>query len=111
MKNDQIGKILKKYRKLNKLSVNDVSVKLSEQYGVNVAEKTIYGWESNQAHPTTSTFVALCDIYKINGISEIFSDDVEPKGFPITTDERQILEQYRSKPHLQGIIKKILELE
>ena len=30
-----------------------------------VAEKTVYGWESNQAHPTSDVFVALCDIYKI----------------------------------------------
>lgn len=111
MKNEQIGKMLKKYRKLNKLSVSDVAVKLAEQYGLSIAEKTIYGWESNQAHPTTATFVALCDIYKINGISDIFSDTVEPKGFPITTDERQILEQYRSNPQLQPIIKKILDLE
>lgn len=110
MKNEQIGIMLKKYRKLNKLSVNDVVIQLSEQYGLNVAEKTIYGWESNQAHPTADTFVALCDIYKINAISDIFSDTVEPKGFPITTDERQILEQYRSNPQMQPVIKKILDL-
>lgn len=111
MKNEQIGKMLKKYRKLNRLSVSDVTFLLAEQYGLTVAEKTIYGWESNQAHPTTATFVALCDIYKINGISDIFSDTIETKGFPITTDERTLLEQYRNKPHLQSVIKKILDLE
>ncbi len=111
MKNEQIGKMLKKYRKLNKLTVGDVSVLLEKQYGVSVAEKTIYGWESNQAHPTTSTFIALCDIYKINGISDIFSDTLEPKGFPITADERLMLEQYRCNPDLQDVIKKILDLK
>ena len=65
--------MLKKYRKINSLSVNDVVVELQDKYGVNVAEKTVYGWESNQAHPTSDVFVALCDIYKINNISDIFN--------------------------------------
>ena len=111
MKNEQIGKMLKKYRKLNQLTVNDVMLELAEKYGLNVAEKTIYGWESNQAHPTTATFVALCDIYKINNISDIFSDSTEPKGFPITAEERHIIEQYRKNPDLQRVIRKLLDLE
>ena len=110
MKNEQIGKMLKKYRKLNQLTVNQVSLELAEKYGLNVAEKTIYGWESNQAHPTSDTFIALCDIYKINGISDIFSDTVAPKGFPITMEERQIIEQYRRNPELRPIICKILDI-
>ena len=60
MKNNKIGDLLKTYRKTNHWSVEDVSIKLKEEYGLNIAEKTIYGWESNQAHPTADTFVALC---------------------------------------------------
>lgn len=111
MKNKQIGKVLKKYRKLNQLSVSDVAVELSEKYGVTIAEKTIYGWESNQAHPTTDMFVALCGIYKINSISDVFSDAGNAKGFPITADERQVIEQYRKKPELQPVIRKLLDVE
>ena len=33
MKNNQIGLMLKKYRKLNSLSINDVVVELEEKYG------------------------------------------------------------------------------
>ena len=42
MKNNQIGVMLKKYRKMNSLSVNDVVVELQDKYGVQVAEKTAH---------------------------------------------------------------------
>ena len=109
MKNNQIGVMLKKYRKMNALSVNDVVVELHDKYGVNVAEKTVYGWESNQAHPTSDVFVALCDIYKINNISDVFNSK-EPKGFPITAEERQLIENYRQHPEMQGAVRKILNI-
>ena len=109
MKNEQIGKILKKYRKLNLLSVSDVAIELSEKYGVNVAEKTIYGWESNQAHPTAPMLIALCGIYRINNIADVFSNEVEPKGFPSTQEERHLVEQYRRNEELQPVIRKILD--
>lgn len=49
MKNAKISEVLKNYRKLNKLSVRDVSGILKEK-SLNVAEKTIYGWESGVSH-------------------------------------------------------------
>lgn len=110
MKNNQIGEMLKKYRKLNSLSIHDVVVELQERYGVNVAEKTIYGWESNQAHPSSSIFLALCDIYKINNLSDALPSSKGPKGFPITKEERLLIEQYRQYPEFSGIIKKILNM-
>ena len=109
MKNDQIGAMLKKYRKMNAFSVNDVVIELETRYGVKVAEKTVYGWESNQAHPTSDVFVALCDIYKINNISDIFNSR-EPKGFPISAEERQLIENYRKYPEMQGVVRKILNM-
>ena len=109
MKNEQIGIMLKKYRKLNALSVNDVVVELNDKYDVQVAEKTVYGWESNQAHPTSDVFVALCDIYKINNISDIFHSR-EPKGFPISMEERKLIENYRQYPEMHGVIRKILNM-
>ena len=101
--------MLKKYRKMNALSVGDVVVELNEKYGVKVAEKTVYGWESNQAHPTSDVFVALCDIYKINNISDMFHTK-EPKGFPITAEERQLIEHYRLAPEMHAVIRKILNM-
>ena len=110
MKNNKIGEMLKKYRKLNALSIGDVVVELQDKYGVNVAEKTVYGWESNQAHPTSDVFVALCDIYRINNITDVFNSD-EPKGFHITAEERQLIEHYREHPEMHAVIRKILNID
>lgn len=45
MKNPNIAHVLKYYRKLNQISVNDVSQILKENHNY-AAPKTIYGWES-----------------------------------------------------------------
>ena len=95
---------------MNLLSVNDVVIELGEKYGVNVAEKTIYGWESSQSHPTAPMLIALCDIYRINNITEVFSDEFESKGFQITQEERHLIEQYRRNKDLQPIVRKLLDL-
>ena len=108
MRNHQIGLFLRKYRKQNAFSVADVVVELSDKYKVHVAEKTVYGWESNQAHPTSDVFVALCDIYSVNNISEAFLSGEESKGFPITPDERAVIEHYRQNPDLQHAVRKLL---
>lgn len=44
MRNQNIAKVLKEYRKRNHLSVNDVSI-LLEDRSFTAAPKTIYGWE------------------------------------------------------------------
>lgn len=75
-------------------------------------KRTHHVWEGNQAHPTSDVFVALCDIYKINNVSDVFMNNAkESKSFPITAEERQIIEHYRSSPELQGVIRKILNIE
>ncbi len=109
MKNNKIGEMLKKYRKMNALSIGDVVFELKDRYGVSVAEKTVYGWESNQAHPTSDVFVALCDIYRINNITDVFNSD-EPKGFHITLEERQLIEHYREYPEMQAVVRKLLNM-
>jgi len=108
MRNNLIGPVLKKYRKQNQLSVQDVVLELSDKYHVKIAEKTVYGWETNQAHPTSDMLLALCDIYKINNIVEAFSDNGENKGFYITPEERTLIKHYRQNPDLQKAIRKIL---
>lgn len=71
MKNANIAKVLKEYRKQNQLSVNDVVVCLSEK-DLNVSPKTIYGWESGQSQPDADTLMLLCEIYNITDILGCF---------------------------------------
>lgn len=116
MKNNRIGEVLKQYRKQNAMSVTDVMIALRDKYELSVAEKTIYGWESNQAHPTADTFVALCEIYKIRNFADAFSESAvkrtaKPKDFLISAEERSIIEQYRKYPELQDAVKRVLNME
>ena len=74
MRNELIPKVLKEYRKRNHYSVKDVSIRLME-HDIDVAPKTIYGWESGQAQPTADTLLLLCEIYKIPDILNSFGYD------------------------------------
>ncbi len=71
MRNQNIAKVLKAYRKQNHLTVNDVSILLEER-SFTAAPKTIYGWESGQANPSADILLTLCDLYNITDILEAF---------------------------------------
>lgn len=113
MKNYKIGEMLKKYRKMNSMSVADVVAKLNTNYDLQVAEKTVYGWESNQAHPTADTFVVLCEMYKITDLTDALNHSPSKNGkdMTISRDERELIERYRSRPDLQKVVRRVLELD
>ena len=105
MRNGIIGEVLKKYRKANGLEVHDVAILLKERYGLDIADKTIYGWESNQAHPVTDTFVVLCEMYHIADVGKEFSTNSTPISSIVTIDEFELLSSYRELPKaMQGKI-------
>ena len=60
-KAEQIGKVLRAYRKDRGLEISDVGLILEEQYGLKVKEKTIYNWESGQYFISTKPLMALID--------------------------------------------------
>ena len=64
MKNIQIGAALKTMRKNRGWTIHDVVVQLNDLYNIAVAEKTVYGWESDQAYPRTETL-----LLQMNGMS------------------------------------------
>lgn len=49
MKNEMIAKVLKELRKKNSMTVHDVVVRLGNK-SINIADKTLYGWESGVSH-------------------------------------------------------------
>lgn len=111
MKNENIAKALKFYRKQNKLSVSSVAELLSEEQIV-VAEKTIYGWESGQTQPDADILLKLCKIYKIDNILETFGYEVnEEEHIQPTLFEMKLIKKYRLHPELHAAIHKLLELE
>ena len=104
MRNESIARVLKEYRKKNHYSVNDVSIKLKE-YSMNVAPKTIYGWESGQAQPSADILLTLCEIYNIPNILSAFGYESEnPDDLQPTSHEYDLLKAYRSHPNLQEAV-------
>ena len=71
--------LLKEKRKQLGLTVKDV-VFLLHNKGIDISEKTLYGWENGHRQPDADTFVILCDVYKIESI-------LEPKNAPSLPDE------------------------
>lgn len=107
MRNEMIATVLKKYRKHNNLSVKDVAGILEDK-SMNVAEKTIYGWESGQSQPDADTLLVLCDIYNIDDVLGAFGYS-SYKHFHITNHERDLIQKYRNHPEFQAAIDKLLD--
>lgn len=110
MKNPKIGLMLRYYRKLRNMSVSDVAESLAEN-DINVAVKTIYGWENGTTQPDADTLLFLCKIYGIENILGTFgykTPDTEP--VILTTAEKRLIKKYRSMPELQSAVNKLLDI-
>ena len=110
MKNPNISKVLKTYRKLNHYSVNDLVLKL-EDHHLPVAPRTIYGWESGQTQPDADTLLNICKIYNIDNILGTFGYNDTLDGFFLSEEERSLVMQYRKIPDMRKAVKKLLEIE
>lgn len=110
MKNPNISKVLKTYRKLNHYSVNDLVVKL-EDNNLPVAPKTVYGWESGQTQPDADTLLVLCKIYKIDNILTTFGYEPSPDDLLLSEEERNLVLQYRGNEEMQSAVKRLLNME
>ena len=108
MKNPNIAKVLKYYRKCNRLSVAEVSEKLEEISPIPVAQKTIYGWESGQTQPDADMLLRLCKIYKIDDILSAFGYISDEDRFSLSTVEKNLILNYRERPELQSAINMLL---
>ena len=109
METRHIGKLLRKFRKMRGLTVRDVVIRLHDDFQIDVADKTIYGWESDQSFPRTQTLLCLCELYHIDSISDSLSKNVSGENFPITTSERKLIQKFREHPQLQDAIWRILD--
>lgn len=111
MKNPNIARMLKYYRKSKKLSVKQVS-DIFSQHGNKVAAKTIYGWESGQTQPSADDLMFLCELYEIDNILEIFGYTGTPnEPFHVSDYEKLLISSYREHPELQPAVRKLLDLE
>lgn len=95
MKN--IGDTLKKLREENGLTRKEAADKL-KNLGIDISDKTLYGYESGRNSANADMFLSLCKIYKCNNIMETFSETVGDILF--TNNEWKMVEKYRDlDPH------------
>ena len=112
MKNPKIARVLKYYRKLNEISVNEVSNILKENNNY-AAPKTIYGWESGQTQPDADTLMFLCDLYGIKDVLETFGYQSENHSTPLllSSKERRLITEYRKQKDMQPAVDRLLGLQ
>lgn len=71
MSRNEIAKGLKSCREAKQFSVKQVVDKLKEK-GINISEKTLYGWESGRRQPDADELMILCDIYSVDDVLSAF---------------------------------------
>ena len=113
MKNENLGRMLRYYRKANEYSVQQVVNQLKKDYDVTISPKTLYSWENSQNQPAADLLLMLCKIYKINNILESLGYDGPPDKAPLilTPEEREIIIKYRSRKYYNSAIRKLLDIE
>lgn len=105
----KVSSLIKSKRKELDYSVKDVVSELSKR-GIDVSEKTVYGWESGHRQPDADTFLILCDIYQIANLSDEISSS---KGNEIiSTNEQEVIKKYRVlDEHGKMLVDNVLDLE
>jgi len=111
MKNPNFSRVLKYYRKLNKLTVSDVAEIFSKR-GSEIAPKTIYGWESGQSQPSADCLMFLCELYHIDNILETFGyHQTEEEALLLSPVEKKLVKSLREHPEYQAAVYKLFDLE
>lgn len=108
-RSNKVSSLIKSKRKELDYSVKDVVSELSKR-GIDVSEKTVYGWESGHRQPDADTFLILCDIYQIANLSDEISSS---KGNEIiSTNEQEVIKKYRAlDEHGKMLVDNVLDLE
>lgn len=106
---NDIGKKLKELREKNGLTRKDAVDKLSN-IGIDISDKTLYGYESGRNSANADMFLALCQIYNCKNIANEFSELSEDVLF--TNAEWEFIEKYRAlDSHGKDMVDTVLEKE
>lgn len=71
----EVMPVLKVIKREKKISIKDVVEYLKQEANVEIAEKTVYGWENLSSRPDVVCFMALCNLYEIENIQGLFHDN------------------------------------
>lgn len=112
MKNENIARVLKYYRTLNNLSINDIRTFLRNHNYV-VSEKTIYAWETGTTQPRADVLMLLCEYYKIDDVLTTFgyrNAEDSLLNEPLSISEISLIKSYRKHKDMQPAIHKLLDI-
>ena len=100
-----ISTVLKSKRKSLNLSVKEVLDTL-HTHGIDISDKTLYGWESGHRQPDADTFIVLCQIYGIDSFSSI------TKAPSISDEAMKIARDYNDlDDHGKNVVKVVISAE
>lgn len=96
MSSSLVGNILKTRRKELDLPVKYVLEQLKNM-GVNISDKTLYGWENGHRQPDADEFLILCKIYEISSIAGLAKETSNENALLSSSDEneKKLVELYR----------------
>ena len=71
----EVMTILKNYRKEHGISVPEVAEYIYKETDRKVSPKTVYGWEAGASRPDIREFIAMCNLYMICDMKELFTEE------------------------------------
>ena len=107
----EIMQKLREVRKSKDITIDELYHFLLEN-NIQVAKKTVYGWDSATTTPNVKTFLIICKFYGIKDVYSLLEMDMpEDNILPISNIEKELIEQFREKKEYQKPILKLLDLE
>ena len=67
--------ILKNIRNEKRISVSEVVDYIQQETDNRVSKKTVYGWKEGISRPDVESFMAMCNLYGIQDIKELFDGE------------------------------------
>lgn len=107
--NNNIALMLRQLRKTSHMTAKEAASQL-KQYDMDIAPKTIYGYESGLSMPNADVFTALCNIYHCKNAAENVRFHAE--DIPFNENELSFLYDFQALDTFgQDIVRQVLEHE
>lgn len=86
-----IALTLKKLREESGLTANEVGARIGK------SGKTVNAWENDRGQPDVDTLFKLCELYGVDDIASVFSDNFQEISalHPLTDEEALLIQRYR----------------
>lgn len=99
----EVMQILKDIRRNKTISVQQVADYIYEEVGTQISAKTVYGRENASSKPDIAYFIAMCNLYQIRDIQELFTEDSKLMGIDITARD-ELYKAYAARPDMQEAV-------